>query len=200
LRLLAAIALAGALTTPLARAETPVSLEFGYLNTNHDEYQSGFVWGATVKGDQRLTFGVGIRFYENTVKWETVIDNGGEPVTFWYEEHFRTFALSPYAYFDLFKGDPVNQIVIGVGPQIHFVTAEKVYVRERFSEQVRESRLGFGALIRYERRIEMFDKLFFAAEAYYSYMEGTFLKIDNYQPPLEPVNMLGFVAGLGYPL
>ena len=73
-------------------------------------------------------------------------------------------------------------------------------MRERFSEQVRESRLGFGGLIRYQRRIEMFDRLFFVAEAYYSYMEGTFLKIDNYQPPLEPVNMTGFVAGLGYPL
>lgn len=190
----------GALTAPFAYADTPVSVEFGYLNTNHDEYKSGFVWGVTVKGDQRITFGIGVRFYENNIEWETEIDNNGEPVTFWYEEKFRIFSLSPYAYLNLFKGDPVNQVMIGAGPQVHFVTAEKLYVRERFSEQVRESRLGFGGLIRYQRRIEMFDRLFFVAEAYYSYMEGTFLKIDNYQPPLEPVNMTGFVAGLGYPL
>ncbi len=143
---------------------------------------------------------MGIRFYENSIEWETEIDDGGETVVFWYEEKFRFFSISPYGYYSLFKGDPVNQVLIGAGPQVHFVTAQKLFIRERFSQSVRESRLGFGGLIRYERWIRMFGQMRFVAEAYYSYMEGTFLKIDNYQPPLEPVNMSGFVIGLGYPL
>ncbi len=192
--------LAGAVTAPSGYAETPVSMEFGYLNTNHDRYGSGFVWGLSVKGEKRLTFGVSVRFYENTVKWETEIDDDGEPVVFWYEEKFGIFSISPFAYYRLLKGDPVSQVLVGAGPQVHFVTAEKLFIRERFAQSVRESRLGFGGLIRYERRIEMFGKMFFVAEAYYSYMEGTFLKIDNYQPPLESVNMTGFLMGLGYPL
>jgi hypothetical protein len=194
------MALVGAVTAPFVYAETPVSVEFGYLSTDHDKYGSGFIWGVTVKGERRLTFGVSVRLYESSIQWETEVDNDGEPVTFWYEEKYRISSISPYAYYSLFKGDPVNQIMIGAGPQVHFVTAEKMFIRERFSQQVRESRLGFGGLIRYERRIKMFAQLFFVAEAYYSYMEGTFLKIDNYQPPLESVNMTGFVMGLGYPL
>jgi hypothetical protein len=31
-------------------------------------------------------------------------------------------------------------------------------------------------------------------------MEGTFEKAGNYQPPLESVNMVGIMLGLGYPL
>ena len=195
-RLLLIIALVGAVNAPFIYAGTPVSVEFGYLNTNHDGYGSGFVWGATIRGDQRLTFGVGIRFYENTVKLESEVTPG----TFWAEDKFRLFSISPYAYLDLFKGKPDNQVLIGAGPQVHFVTAARSIFLARTSVGAREARLGFGGLVRYERRIRMFGEMFFTAEAYYSYMEGTFEKVGNYQPPLEPVNMVGIVMGLGYPL
>jgi hypothetical protein len=199
-KLLLIIGLAGAVNAPFVFAETPVSVEFGYLKTNHDKYSSGFVWGASIRGDRRLTLGVSVRWYDNTINWETDIEVGGEFVTFWYEETFSIFSVSPYLYYNLLKENSANALFIGAGPQVHFVTAEKVFIRERYSQSVRESRLGFGALLHYERRMSMFGEIRFIAEAYYSYMEGTFEKIDNYQPPLEPVNMTGILVGLGYPL
>jgi hypothetical protein len=45
----------------------------------------------------------------------------------------------------------------------------------------------------------MFGRIHLTAEASYSYMQGTFEKIDNYQPPLEAVNMTYFLIGLSYP-
>jgi hypothetical protein len=196
-RLLLIIALAGAVNAPIVHAATPVSVEFGYLNTSSDSYESGFVWGATIRGDQRITFGVGIRFYENSVK---TLESDLNPGTFLAEDKYRLFSVSPYAYLDVFKGKPDNQILIGAGPQIHFVSATQSIFAARTSVGARETRLGFGGLMRYERRIRMFQELFFAAEVYYSYMEGTFEKAGNYQPPLESVNRVGVVMGLGYPL
>lgn len=197
--LLLIIGLVGAVNAPFVFAETPVSVELGFLNTNHDRYAQGFVWGASIRGDRRLTLGVSARWYDNTINWKTDIDIGGEIVTFWYEETFSLFSVSPYLYYNLLKDNTVDALLIGVGPQVHFVNAEKVFIRERYSQSVRESRLGFGALLHYERRVMMFGEIRFIAEAYYSYMEGTFEKVDNYQPPLEPVNMTAILVGLGYP-
>jgi hypothetical protein len=199
-KILIFIGLVGAVNAPFVFGETPVSVEVGYLNTNHDRYSRGFVWGASIRGDRSLTLGVSVRWYDNTINWETDIDVGGEVVTFWYEETFSIFSVSPYLYYNLLKDESVDALLIGAGPQVHFVTAEKIFIRERYSQSVRESRLGFGALLHYERKMSIFGDLRFIAEAYYSYMEGTFEKVDNYQPPLEPVNTTGILVGLGYPL
>jgi hypothetical protein len=190
------MALVGAANAPLLYAGTPVSVEFGYLNTSSDSYESGFVWGATIRGDQRLTFGVSARFYENTVPVESEVNPG----TTFAEDKYRIFSVSPYAYFDVFKGKPDNQILLGAGLQIHFVNASRSIFLAGASVGARDTRLGLGGLIRYERRIRMFQEMFFAAEVYYSYMEGTFEKVGNYQPPLEAINMVGILMGLGYPL
>jgi hypothetical protein len=198
--LLFAIVLMGAAMAPAVYAATPVSVEFGYLHTNHNKYGDGFVWGGSLRGDQRLTFGVGARWYEEKISWETDLEIDDETVTFWYEETFKMFSVSAYGYYILLGHDGLNKLLVAAGPQVHFVTADKAYIRERYVESVRESRLGFGGLLRYERVMEMFGGLRFVAEFYYSYMEGTYLKLDYYQPPLEPVNMTGFMAGLGYPL
>jgi hypothetical protein len=195
-RSLLLIALLGAANAPLVYGGTPVSIEFGYLNTNSDSYGSGFLWGATIRGDQRLTFGVAVRFFEASA----MLESEANPGTYWAEEKYRLFSVSPYAYFDVFRGKPDNQLLIGAGPQIHFVNASQSIFTARTSIGARDTRLGLGGLIRYERRIRMFQELFFAAEAYYSYMEGTFEKAGNYQPPLESVNMVGIMLGLGYPL
>lgn len=200
LKSLLIMGLVGASGAPLVYSGTPVSMEMGYLSTNHDKYSSGFVWGASLRGDNNPTFGVGVRWYDNTISWESEIELGDETVTFWYEETFDVFSISPYAYYNFLKGDSLSGLWLGVGPQLHYVTAEKLFIRERYSQRVRESRLGFGALLRYERRMLMFGEIRLVVEGYYSYMEGTFLKIDNYQPPLEPVNMTGILIGLGYPL
>jgi len=183
-------------SAPHVHSATPVSVEFGYLNTNSDNHGSGFLWGATVRGDHRLTFGVAVRFYSTTVKLESDVNPG----TFWAEDNFRLFSLSPYAYFGLFKGKPGQQVLIGAGPQVHFVNATRSIFMARTSVGARDSRLGFGGLVRYERRIEMFGDVSFVAEIYYSYMEGTYEKAGHYQPPLEPVNMVGILMGLGYPM
>jgi hypothetical protein len=190
------MALVGAFNAPFLYAGTPVSVEFGYLNTSSDSYGSGFVWGATIRGDQRLTFGVAARFYETSVE----IESEANPGTTYAEDKYRIFSLSPYAYLDLFKGKPDNQLLVAAGPQVHFVNASRSILIASTSIGARETRLGFGGLIRYERRIRMFQEMFFVAEAYYSYMEGTFEKVDNYQPPLESINLVGIVMGLGYPL
>ena len=200
LNLLLIIGLLGAFGAPFVYADTPVSVELGYLNTSHDKYSEGFVWGASIRGDRRLTFGVGVRWYDNTISWESEVEIDGENFTFWYEETFAIFSVSTYGYYNLLKDASAGKLFVGAGPQVHFVTAEKLFIRERYSQNVRESRLGFGALLRYERTLSMFGELRFIAEGYYSYMEGTFLKIDNYQPPLESINMTGLLIGFGYPL
>lgn len=191
------MALLGAVSAPLVYAGTPVSVEFGYLSTSSDSCGSGFLWGATIRGDQMLTFGVGIRFSETSI----LLESDANPGTYWAEKKLRLFSVSPYAYLDLFKGKPDNQVLIGAGPQIHFLSGTETRFQAGASIGDREGRLGFGGLIRYERRIRMFQEMFFVAEIYYSYMQGTSRKVGvQYQLPIESVNMVGILMGLGYPL
>jgi len=197
--LLFVLSLAGVGVVPSCFAATPVSLEAGYVTTDHDKYGDGFVYGLTIRdGDRRLALGVTIKWFDNTLSWTSYPDTISN-TPFRNEERFDIFSVTVLAYYSLFELDSVNQLMLGAGPQVHFVTARWTRITGGFSEANRESRLGFAAVLRYERIVQMFGELRFTLDGSYSYMEGTYEKVDVYQPPLESAHIFTFMAGLGYP-
>jgi hypothetical protein len=118
-KLLIVTVLAGALCPPWAYGDTPVSAEIGYVNTDHQDYGDGFIYGISVRGGpRRFSFGVTARWFENTINYETEVKDGGEIVRFQYEETFDVFTVTALFYCSVFRGDPINQILIGAGPQV----------------------------------------------------------------------------------
>ena len=139
------------LTTTVSGANR-ISVDAGYVHTSSDNYSSGLVYGASIReGTKRLAFGIGAHRFANSISYEKDVKSGGGTTTHRYEETFRDFFVTilVYVHFPLHKD--VDRLLLGCGPQVHFLTATKQYILEKYSETVRDSRLGIQLSARYER-------------------------------------------------
>ena len=180
-----------------------LSVNLGYVDTPTSSYGNGFVYGATItEGTGRIGFGIALRRFSNSIRYDRAIKTGGGEMLFEYEEVYSDFYLTIMAtYNHPAKRRGKNYILAGIGPQVHFIRATKYYITDRFSRGVGESRLGIGLLIQYHRRMEMFGGIAFILSAMHSRTEsGTeFNPLIDYAPPPESVNPTTITAGLAFP-
>jgi hypothetical protein len=199
---LVTLILAPSVAGPCAAAQL-LSLDLGYIDTPTSSYGRGFVYGATLtEGTGRIGFGVALRRFSNSIRYDRAIKVGGGETVFEYEEAFADFYLTIMAtYNHPAKERSQNRLLAGIGPQVHFVRATKYYITDRYSRGVNETRLGIGFLVRYHRRMEMFGGIAFILSAMHSRTEsGTkFNPLTDYAPPPESVNPTTVTAGLAFP-
>jgi hypothetical protein len=90
-------------------------------------------------------------------------------------------------------------LIAGLGPQIHFLTAQGDYYIKDSPVSARDSRLGVGAMLRCERVIGMFGGTTFVAAAGVSWMQSGIELADEYTPPPNGLTSASITVGLAFP-
>jgi hypothetical protein len=184
-----------------SRAERRVSIDVGYVDTGSINYGSGLVYGATItEGTGRIGFAITFRRFSNSVFYSTEVKSGENTLIFDYEEAFSDFIVSGMPTYNIRIGGYSNHIILGFGPQVHFIRSEKFFVTDGYSMAARDFRLGAGVMLRYERRLEMFGDLAFSLTAGQSWSEDgpDFDSIYEYGTPPEAVAFPTITAGLAF--
>ena len=176
-----------------------VGFELGYTATSDSGFGSGFVYGGSViEGTGRLGLALSLLGFNNTISYSHLVKTGGPDSVFSYEEKFSDFCLGIFGAWMLERADKKTRLVAALGPEVHFLKATKLYVVQRFSETARESRLGAGAMVRYERRLEMFGRTTLLVSASFSWMESGIRRTDIYTPPPEGMTSGALTVGLAF--
>ena len=179
-----------------------VGIDIGYVYTPSSNYDTGLVYGAHLfEGSGKIGFGVMADRFVNSITYATVIKSGGEIITYRYDETFSDFFVSILATYWLKNGGKPSQILLAMGPQIHFLTATKEYKLENYAQSARASRLGFGIMLHYQRRIPAFGSMALVLNAAYSWAQSGALVPDVYEytPPYESISITTVTAGLAFP-
>lgn len=188
----------GLAATPAA-ANRELTPELGYVVTSEPKYGSGLVYGVSLmEGDGRLGLGLTFLRLESSSSWEKSLKTGEEFTVYRYREELSDSYVGILATW-MHGKQPKRRLVVGAGPQIHFLSATKQYVLEKYALNVRESRLGIGALVRYQRQIEMFGKTSLVVTASYSWMESGVELMGTYAPPADGLTSAALTLGLAFP-
>jgi hypothetical protein len=189
------------LTSP-SLAMRKFGLDGGYVRTSESRYGSGFVYGATImEGVGSLGFGLSMqRFANSFTSQRMVLDTRtGKPVTYRYADHIADFVLTILATYMRDNPRRATLMIAGLGPQVHFLAAEGDYYIEGSPVTARDSRLGLGAMLRYERVVSMFGRTTFVATASLSWMQSGVELADEYTPPPEGMTSASITIGLAFP-
>jgi hypothetical protein len=175
-----------------------ISIDLGYYDTPSGTYQDGLIYGLSVtEGTGKLGFGVTAWRFSNTHPGVIVVDGpDGKPHETEFEESVSDFYITFLAVYRL-KPAGKNQLMLAGGPQVHFLNST-LQVGE-LSWGARDFRLGMGAMVRYQRRIEMFGKTAFVLAGTYSHMQSVSSRTDQYEVPTASVNIGTVTAGLAFP-
>jgi hypothetical protein len=199
---LAVTVLAALLLSSPSLAMRRFGLEGGYVTTSRAKYGSGFVYGATImEGVGRFGFGLSMqRFANSFTSQRMVLDTRtGKMVTYRYADHISDFFLTILATYMRDNPRRATLLIAGLGPQIHFLAAEGDYYIKGSPVSARDSRLGVGAILRYERVIGMFGGTTLVAAASVSWMESGLELADEYTPPPDGLTSASITVGLAFP-
>ena len=189
------------LTSP-SLAMRRFSLDGGYITTSQSRYGSGLVYGATImEGVGRFGFGLSVqRFANSFTSQRMVLDTRtGKMVTYAYADRISDFFLTILATYMRANPTKATLLIAGLGPQVHFLTADGDYYIKDSAVTARDSRLGLGAMLRYERAISMFGRTTFIATAGLSWMQPGIELADEYTPPPEGMTSASITVGLAFP-
>lgn len=189
------------LLAPPCSAGRRFSVDIGYVDTGSPSFGSGLTYGATItEGTGRIGFAITFRTFSNSVSYNTEVKSGDDTIIFDYEEEFSDFYISAMPTYSIWVGSRSNHVLLGFGPQVHFVRSEKFYISDGFSMTARDFRLGAGVVLRYERRMEMFGGIAFALTAGQSWSEdgAEYLELYEYRPPPEAISFPIVTAGLAF--
>ena len=183
-----------------ALAVREVGLEVGYTATSDSSFGSGFAYGGSIiEGTGKIGLAISLLGFNNTISYSHIIKTGGPDSVFSYEEKFSDFRLGIFGAWIVESADKKTRLIAGLGPEVHFLKATKLYVVQRFSETARESRLGAGAMVRYERRLETFGKTALLISASLSWLESGIRRTDIYTPPPQGMTSGALTVGLAFP-
>jgi hypothetical protein len=196
--LIAGLLMVGLAATP-AMAFREFTPELGYVITSESKYGSGLIYGVIVmEGTGRFGLGLSLMRFENSSSYQRPVKIDGDVTVFKYKENFSDSYIGILGTWMHGKSPKVH-FIAAIGPQIHFLSATRQRVVQGFTDKARESRLGIGALVRYERRIEMFGSTSFVVAASYSWMESGIELWDVYTPPAQGLTSAALTVGLAFP-
>jgi hypothetical protein len=176
-----------------------ISVDMGYFGTGTSKYGSGFVYGlGLTEGRGKIGFGItALRFASRYTGDTTTVTPEGKIYTTDLEETITDFYITVLATYRLDHVGKNNRLILGVGPQVHFVNSSIQIGDVKLSG--RSSRLGLGVILRYQRRIEMFGKTALVLTVAHSYRQSVASHTDQYEPPRESLNIATVTAGLAFP-
>jgi hypothetical protein len=176
-----------------------ISVDLGHFSTTSSKFKSGFIYGAGLtEGKGKVGFGItALRFASTSEGAEVSVDTEGKIIRADFDEHLADFVLSVMALYRLNKVERQNHVMLGAGPQVHFLNSTRAF--SAFEEGARDFRMGAGAFIRYQRRLDMFGDLGFVLSASYSHMQSVGKRTDQYDVPTAAMNVTTVTAGLAFP-
>jgi hypothetical protein len=181
-------------------ADRLAGIDLGYVHTPSSNYDAGLVYGAHLfEGSGKIGFGVMADRFVNSIAYQTQIKSGGQTIIYRYEETFSDFYVSILATYWLKNSGSSSRVLLAMGPQIHFLTATKEYKLENYAQSARTSRLGFGVMLHYQRRIWAFGDMALVLNTAYSWAQSGSLMLDEYTPPHESISITTITAGLAFP-
>ena len=200
--ILAVTVLAALVLTSPSLAMRRFGLEAGYVTTSDSRYGSGLVYGATImEGVGRFGFGLSMQSLSNSFTSERMVldTRTGKMVMYRYANHISDSFLTILATYMRESPGKATLLIAGLGPQIHFLAAEGDYYIKDAPVSARDSRLGVGAMLRYERVIWMFGRTTFIATAGLSWMQSGIEVADEYSPPADGMTSASITVGLAFP-
>jgi hypothetical protein len=175
-----------------------ISVDLGYFSTTSPEYTSGFVYGlGLTEGRGKIGFGITARRLANTYTGEETTILDGKVYKAEFEEDIVDFYVTIMGLYRLNDPKQKDHVMAGAGPQVHFINSSRTFSATKFS--ARDFRLGVGAIIRYQRRIDMFGRTALVVTAAYSHMQSVESRTDQYEPPTRSMNITTVTAGLAFP-
>jgi hypothetical protein len=178
------------------------SLGAGYLAASNSKYGNGFAYGGSIiEGTGRFGFGLSFLSFTNSFTDSVLAINPG---TMKLENHvFRgevtDFYISVLALY--LRDNPKKGVLMlaGFGPEIHFLQASSQDYVADFRSSGSDSRLGMGAILRYEKVIRMFGTATFVVTAAWSWMQAGIEVVDEFTPPTEGMTAGAVTVGLAFP-
>ena len=176
-----------------------ISVDLGYVSTTSPSFESGFTYGLGVtEGRGKIGFGITAMRFSNTVPRELAgLGPDGKPIKSEFDETVHDFYITFLATYHLNSPEMKNHMILGMGPQVHFVNSRLENPSIKFT--ARDYRLGIGGFFRYHRRIEMFGRTALVVTATYGHMQSVASTTDQYEPPTHSMNFGTITAGLAFP-
>jgi hypothetical protein len=176
-----------------------VSVDLGYYGTTSTAFGSGLTYGlGLTEGSGKMGFGItAFRFAETSKGDTTTVTPDGKTYTTDFEETVNDFYITLLATYRHGDTEKKDRLIIGAGPQIHFVNSSIQIGRVKLSG--RSSRLGLGLVFRYHRRITMFGEAALAVTGAYSYVHKVASHTDQYEPPRESFSLATVTVGIAFP-
>jgi hypothetical protein len=180
-------------------ADRMVSLDVGYFGTTSSKFGNGLGYGlGLTEGSGKIGFGItALRFANTHTGDTTTVTPEGKIHTTNLEETVNDFFITILATYRLGNAKNTHRLLLGAGPQIHLVNSEIQIGDIKLSG--RSSRLGFGLIFRYFRRIEMFGEAAFVVTGAYAYVQDVASHTDQYEPPRESFGLATMTVGLAFP-
>ncbi|MGQ9603188.1 MAG: hypothetical protein ACUVUU_03155 [bacterium] len=176
-------------------SQNTFSIDIGYVYTADGKYGDGLTYGFSIVETTRwISFAIVARLFSNSNSY-LAPDNQRK-----FEEIHRDFFVMTAATLNLRMQDGSAILSLGLGPQIHFLSATKHHISEHYSQTARESRLGVGLFLRYYRRIEIFGGTAFVSMISQSWTQEGSPPIDPYEyvVPIGAVHPLTATIGIGF--
>ena len=180
-------------SSPCKPADNKFSFDLGYVYTGNQKYGDGFTYGFSIVESKRwMSFAMVARLFSNSY---LAPDNQRR-----FEEIHRDFFITTAASFNLRIQGGSSVLSLGLGPQIHFLSATKHHISEHYSQTARESRLGWGLFLRYYRRMEIFSGVAFAVMITQSWSQRGSEPVDPYEyvVPIDAIHPLTLTLGIGF--
>lgn len=195
----ALLLLFGLLPPGTASAGRMISVDLGYFSTNSQSFGQGFTYGIGVtEGEGDFGFAITAMRLSNTaprVLWG--YDSEGKPIKVDLKETVNDFMMTFLGTYHVNEPDRVNHLILGAGPQVHFLSS--VLENSYLKWSARDYRLGLTGFARYYRRIEMFGRTSLAFTASYSHVLSVASRTDQYEPPTHGWNFFSLTVGMGFP-
>jgi len=189
----------GFLLPGTASAERMISVDLGYFSTDSESFGQGFTYGiAVTEGEGKFGFAITAMRLSNTaprVLWGR--DPEGKPIKVDLEETVNDFMMTFLGTYHLNKPGRFNHYILGVGPQVHFLSS--VLENSSIKWSARDYRLGLTGFFRYYRRIEMFGRTSLSLSASMSHVMSVASRTDQYEPPPHGWNLFTVTLGMAFP-
>jgi|GEM_PF-1718130 len=176
-----------------------VSVDLGYFDTTSSNFGKGLIYGlGLTEGSGKIGFGIrALRFSHSHKGDTTTVTSEGKVHTTELEETVNDFFITILATYRHGDTKETDGFILGAGPQVHLVNSSIQIGDIKLSG--RSSRLGFGLVFRYHRRIEMFGRSALVMTGAYSYVHKVAAHTDQYEPPRETFSLASLTVGFAFP-
>lgn len=123
-------------------ADRFISVDIGYVGTTSSSFGSGPLFGIGVtEGSGKFGFGVTALRFSNTEPVRILgVDHEGKPIYVDFDETVNDFYMTFMVLYFLNEQRSTNHIMLGLGPQVHFVNSS--LANQSLKLTARDYRLG----------------------------------------------------------